>query len=212
MSQEERAIRILDALGEAYPDAPQTYLRFENPFQLLIATILSAHTTDKSVNSVTPILFERFSTPKALADAPLDEIKEIIRPVGTFNRKAVYIKETARQIVEEFGGEVPDSIERLARLKGVSRKTANVVLSSALGIDEGIVVDTHVARVTRRLGLSESEKPADIERDLIEILPRKRWREYARLLGAHGRQVCTARKPRCDDCVIRHLCPSAGKV
>jgi len=205
----EEIERVLDLLAQAYPDAPQTYLQFKTPFELLIATILSAHTTDKSVNSVTPTLFERFPTPERLAEAPLEELKEIIRPVGTFNRKAVYIKEAARQITEEFGGTVPRTMEDLVRLKGVSRKTANVVLSSAFGVDEGIVVDTHVFRVTRRLGFSDTDRPAAVEQDLMKIVPRERWREYARLLGALGRDACTARRPRCEECPVNRLCPSA---
>ncbi len=202
----KRAQTILDALEEAYPDAPQTYLDFRNPFELTIATILSAHTTDRSVNSVTPTLFEKFPTPQALASAPLDEIKEIIRPVGAYNRKAEYVRETARSIVENFGGEVPSTLEELVTLKGVSRKTANVILSTAFGTDEGIVVDTHILRVTNRLGLSEEKTPKKVEHELMKILPRERWREYARLIGAHGRRVCSARSPQCATCSVATLC------
>ncbi|MCF2137082.1 MAG: endonuclease III [Candidatus Thorarchaeota archaeon] len=208
MEKQERALAILKRLEEMYPDAPQTYLDFSSPFELTIATILSAHTTDRSVNSVTPQLFKRFSSPQALASAPLDEIKEIIRPVGAYNRKAVYIQETARGIVERFGGVVPSSLEELVTLKGISRKTANVILSTAFGIDEGVVVDTHIRRVTNRLGLSEEETPKKIERDLMTLLPQDRWRDYARLISAHGRRTCVARSPKCAECGISELCPS----
>ncbi|MHA1245792.1 MAG: endonuclease III [Candidatus Thorarchaeota archaeon] len=211
MDTKKRAQEIIDILKREYPDAPQTYLHFNNAFELLIATILSAHTTDRSVNSVTPELFKRFPTPQALAKAPLEEIKRIIRPVGTYNRKAVYIQEAARGIVEQFGGEVPKTIEELSTLKGVSRKTANVVLSSAMGIDEGIVVDTHIGRVTQRLGLSGGKNPREIEQDLMQIIPKTEWREYARLLGAHGRRVCTARRPRCDECAVQSCCQYAAR-
>ena len=206
MDTKKRAQEIIDILKREYPDAPQTYLHFNNEFELLIATILSAHTTDRSVNSVTPELFKRFPTPQALAEAPLEEIRRIIRPVGTYNRKAVYIREAAREIVEQFGGEVPKTIEELSTLKGVSRKTANVVLSSAMGIDEGIVVDTHIGRVTQKLGLSSGKNPREIEQDLMQIIPKTKWREYARLLGAHGRRICTARRPRCDECTVQSYC------
>jgi len=211
LDTKKRAQEIIDILKREYPDAPQTYLHFNNAFELLIATILSAHTTDRSVNSVTPELFKRFPTPQALAKAPLEEIKRIIRPVGTYNRKAVYIQEAARGIVEQFGGEVPKTIEELSTLKGVSRKTANVVLSSAMGIDEGIVVDTHIGRVTQRLGLSGGKNPREIEQDLMQIIPKTEWREYARLLGAHGRRVCTARRPRCDECAVQSCCQYAAR-
>jgi len=211
LDTKKRAQEIIDILKREYPDAPQTYLHFNNEFELLIATILSAHTTDRSVNSVTPELFKRFPTPQALAEAPLEEIRRIIRPVGTYNRKAVYIREAAREIVEQFGGEVPKTIEELSTLKGVSRKTANVVLSSAMGIDEGIVVDTHIGRVTQKLGLSSGKNPREIEQDLMQIIPRTEWREYARLLGAHGRRVCTARRPRCDECAVQSYCQYAAR-
>ncbi|MHA1770619.1 MAG: endonuclease III [Candidatus Thorarchaeota archaeon] len=206
MEKQERALAILKRLEETYPDAPQTYLDFRSPFELTIATILSAHTTDRSVNMVTPRLFERFPNPQALASAPLDELKEIIRPVGAYNRKAVYIQETARGIVERFGGEVPASLDKLITLKGISRKTANVILSTAFGIDEGIVVDTHIRRVTNRVGLSDAESPKKIELDLMEILPLEKWRDYARLISAHGRRICGARSPQCTECSISTLC------
>ena len=206
IERRERALKIIKNLERAYPDAPETYLRYNNPFQLLIATILSAHTTDKSVNLVTPTLFSRFPDASALAEASIDEIREIIRTVGTYNRKAIYVKETAMTIVGRFGGKVPTTMRELVTLKGVSRKTANVVLSTAFGINEGIVVDTHILRVTRRLGLSEEVTPKKVEQDLMDILPHPTWHKYARLVGAHGRRTCNARRPKCETCSVKDLC------
>ena len=205
-----KAVEIIKILDKTYPDAPQTYLNYQNPFEMLIVTILSARATDASVNKISPILFEKYPTPKKMAKANLDVIGQIIRPLGAYNKKAGYITETSRQLVEGFGGEVPKTMEDLVSFKGVSRKTANVVLSVAFGLSEGIVVDTHVMRVTVRLGLSEHDKnPQKIEEDLMELLPRELWNDYARLIGAHGRRTCKSRKPHCIDCSISKLCPSA---
>jgi endonuclease-3 len=205
-----KAVEIVRILDETYPDAPKTYLNYRNPFEMLIVTILSARATDAGVNKISPALFKKFPTPEKMARADLDAIGQIIRPLGAYNKKAGYITETSRQLVERFGSEVPRSMEDLVSFQGVSRKTANVVLSVAFGLSEGIVVDTHVMRVTVRLGLSEHDKnPQKIEEDLMELLPRELWNDYARLIGAHGRQTCKSRKPHCIDCSISKLCPSA---
>jgi endonuclease-3 len=210
MDDKTRAKKILQALKKAYPDAPPTYLDFKNPFEMLIATILSAHTTDSSVNKVTPNLFKKYPTPKKMAAAKQEDLIAIIRPVGTYNVKSKYILNTAKQIVDEFAGEIPSTLDDLIKFQGVSRKTANVVLSVAFDKNEGVVVDTHIMRVTLRLGFSEHEKKAKkIEKDLMALLPQNQWGEYARLIGAHGRVTCKSRKPKCSECTVSDLCPSA---
>ncbi len=210
MSQTAAAEEILGLLHEAYPDAPLTYLNFSNPFEILVATILSAHTADACVNTITEPLFKKYPDPKSLASATQEDIIEIIRPCGTYNRKSEYIMRTASEIVERYGGSVPDSLEELITLPGVSRKTANVVLSVAFQKNQGVVVDTHVMRVTVRLGLSEHDKkPTKIEDDLMALLPRSQWGDYARLAGAHGRRTCKARSPECGRCRLNKRCPSA---
>jgi endonuclease-3 len=177
---------------------------------MLIATILSARATDAGVNKISPILFKKYPTPEKMSKANLEEIGQIIRPLGAFNKKAGYITETSRQLVERFGSKVPTNMEDLISFPGVSRKTGNVVLSVVFGISEGVVVDTHVMRVTVRLGLSEyDKKPQKIEKDLMELLPNKLWNDYGKLIGAHGRQTCKSRKPNCIDCSLNKLCPSA---
>ena len=206
-----RADQILSILEETHPDAPPTYLDHKNAFEMLIVTILSAHTTDASVNKVTPELFKKYPTPERLAKAELEDLKRIVRSTGSYNQKSAYIKETAQTLVEQFSGEVPRSIDDLVLCKGVSRKTANVVLSVAFGINEGVVVDTHIRRVTQRLGLTREEKPGKIETDLMELLPKDKWGDYARLVGAHGRRVCSARKPDCPNCALNALCPSVNQ-
>lgn len=209
MTEEQTVNRILRLLDQAYPDAPPTYLDHHNPFEMMIATILSAHTADKAVNSVTPGLFSRYPNPGSMMKAPLKSIASIIRPCGTYNRKAVFLKDSSKALVDRFSGEVPQSMDDLMSLSGISRKTANVVLSVCFGINEGIVVDTHIMRVTQRLGISSQKAAEKIEQDLMRLLPRGKWCEYARLVGAHGRRTCRARKPMCCDCAVKHLCPSA---
>ncbi|MHA1948892.1 MAG: endonuclease III [Candidatus Thorarchaeota archaeon] len=210
MEKDEIAAKILKTLDKAYPDAPATYLNFDNHFELLIATILSARATDVGVNKVTPILFSKYPTPEKLGVAELEKVAEIIRPLGAFNRKSVYIVDTARMVTEEFNGQIPKTLDELITFKGVSRKTANVILSVAFNLTEGVVVDTHVGRVSVRLGLSEHEKKPDkIERDLMELLPIEMWNDYARLMGAHGRRTCKSQRPKCPDCSVNTLCPSA---
>jgi endonuclease-3 len=205
----ERVEEVMKRLREEYPDAPPTYLDYENPFQMTIATILSAHTTDKSVNSVTPELFKEYPDSEALMDADPDAVKEIIRPVGTYNRKTKYVMGTARMLVEDFGEEVPKTIKDLSKMPGISRKTANVILQTVFDINEGVVVDTHIRRVTQRLEFTEEERPEKIEKDLMDILPKDEWDDYARIVGAHGRETCTARSPACPSCPVNNLCPSA---
>jgi endonuclease-3 len=206
----DKAVEIFKILKKMYPEVPKTYLNFRNPFEMLIVTILSARATDKGVNKISPLLFEKYPTPEKMSKANLDEIGQIIRPLGAFNKKAGYITETSRQLVERFGSEVPKTMEELITFPGVSRKTANVVLSVVFGISEGVVVDTHIMRVSVRLGLSEHDKkPQKIEKDLMELLPKEFWSDYAKLAGAHGRQTCKSRKPNCVDCSLNKLCPSA---
>ena len=211
MDKSERAKKIVSMLDKAYPDAPSTYLMYENSYELLIATILSARATDAGVNKVTPILFARYPTPGKLGVAKLEDVADIIRPLGAYNKKAEYITETARALAEDFRGEVPGRMDDLVTFKGVSRKTANVILSVAFNLSEGIVVDTHVGRVSFRLGLSEHEKKPDkIEKDLMDLLPKNLWNNYARLIGAHGRRICKSQRPNCPGCSVNSLCPSAG--
>jgi len=212
MDDRQRAKTILAQLKHAHTDAPSTYLDSHNPFEMTIATILSAHTTDRCVNSVTPRLFKRYPDAASLAGAQLNDIIEIIRPCGTYNRKAEFIHRTASELVERFSGKVPSTMADLVTLPGISRKTANVVLSVAYGVNEGVVVDTHIMRVTQRLFLSKQKTPQKVETDLMTLLPHESWGDYARLVGAHGRRVCFARAPKCASCVVNSLCPSAGKV
>jgi endonuclease-3 len=205
----ERAQRVWDLLREEYPDA-HCELDFQNPFQLSVATILSAQTTDERVNMVTPELFEAFPDAEALAGAPKEEVEEIVRSTGFFRNKARNVIGFAEGVVEEHGGEVPRSMEALRALPGVGRKTANVILGNAFGIDEGVVVDTHVKRLSNRLGFTSEKKNAEkIERHLMELFPRDRWTLLSHLLIWHGRRICDARKPACEACVVAHLCPSS---
>lgn len=197
---------LLRALRETYPDATCA-LKFSNPFQLLVATILSAQSTDAQVNRLTPALFQKYPTAADLARAPLAEIQRIIRPAGFFRQKARWIRAACRQVVQEHGGEVPGEMPALLRLPGVARKTANVVLGTALGIPSGVVVDTHVMRLARRMGLTLQKDPVKIERDLLKVVPQEDWIWFGHAMIHHGRQVCTARKPRCPDCPLASSCP-----
>lgn len=198
-----------------YPDA-DCALSHVDPLQLVIATILSAQSTDDTVNKVTPLLFSRFPTAKAIADAPRDAIEEVIRPTGFFRQKAKSIQGTCRRIVEAYDGRVPDSMEALLTLPGVARKTANVVLGTAFGKNEGVVVDTHIGRLAVRLDLTWSGKNSKdavkIERDLMELFPRSAWTFLGHALIWHGRRVCSARKPACERCNLSKHCPSAGMI
>ena len=200
-----RAFRIVRALAQAYPDAACA-LHFDTPFQLLVATILSAQCTDAKVNEVTRALFRRFGTPQALAAADPAEIEAIVRPTGFYRQKTKSILATARELVEKHAGTVPKTLEELTKLRGVARKTANVVLGTAFGIP-GIAVDTHMTRVNQRLRLTESDDPVRIERDLMELVPEAEWTQYTHRVIHHGRVCCTARAPRCDGCPLRRDCP-----
>lgn len=207
-----RTRKIVRALQKLYPQA-DCALRHDNPFQLLIATILSAQSTDETVNKVTAVLFDRFPTPRALADAPREAIEEIIHATGFFRQKSKSIHQTSRMIVEQFDNKVPRSMDELLSLPGVARKTANVVLGTAFSINEGVVVDTHIGRLACRLALTwnakDTKDAVKIETDLMEVLPRKQWTYVGHALIWHGRQVCSARKPACDSCTLAGYCPSA---
>jgi endonuclease-3 len=192
-----------------YPDATCA-LRHGNAYQLLVATILSAQCTDTRVNMVTPELFRRYPDCGALAGAPPPELEELIRSTGFFRAKAKNLLAMAKQVVEGHGGEIPTDIEALTALRGVGRKTANVVLGTAFGIADGIVVDTHVKRLARRLGLTRRTSPEQIERDLMAILPQAEWVDLSHRLIQHGRRVCLARRPRCDSCELAAICPKVG--
>jgi endonuclease-3 len=205
-----RARATLRALGALYPGtaAELCPLRHRNPFELLVATVLSAQTTDERVNQVTPELFRRFPTPRRLAAAPLEELERIIHPTGFFRAKAASLKAMAHELVARYGGEVPASLEALTSLPGVGRKTANVVRSVAFGLP-GLPVDTHVARLSRRLGLASAADPEGIEHQLGLCLRRADWGVFSLRLILHGRRVCLARRPRCGECVLAGFCPSA---
>jgi endonuclease III len=207
----ERVKAILHGLAKAYPDA-KCALRHDSAWQLLVATILSAQTTDVGVNLATPELFRRFPTPAALAKAPVEEVEGLIRTTGFFHNKTKSIIGAAKKVLADFGGEVPKTIEELITIPGVARKTANVVLGSWFGLNEGVVVDTHVFRLSHRLDLSQAPNPEKTEQDLQVIIPRQRWTSFSHELIHHGRQVCVARTPRCADCTIETLCHSADKT
>jgi endonuclease III len=206
-----RVRAILDGLDAAYPDAT-CELRYENAWQLLIATIMSAQCTDAVVNVVTEVLFQKYRTPKELAYANPSDIEQIIRPTGFFRNKTKSIIGASKKIVEEFGGEVPRTMEQLLTVPGAARKTANVVLGTAFGIASGVVVDTHVMRLSNRLDLTKHTDPKKIELDLMKIIPRDRWIKFSHQLIWHGRRVCVARKPRCIDCNLEKICYSKDKT
>lgn len=208
VQRREKGQQVLQLLGKSYPDA-KCALDFSTPEELLVATILSAQCTDSMVNSVTPELFRRFPVPDGLAKGKLNEIQAIIRPCGYFRQKSKYIKGTCGKIATEHSGSVPRTMEDLTHLPGVARKTANVVLSVAFDINEGIAVDTHVARLSRRLGLAGSSDPVKVERELMRVVDRSNWGDLTTLLIAHGREVCSARKPQCSACTLSSMCPSA---
>ena len=204
----KRAPEIFARLHRAYPDA-HCALDFRTPFQLLIATILSAQCTDKRVNMVTPALFRRYATPKALAAAKLDELEAMIKSTGFFRSKSRSLVGMATAIDERFDGVVPSEMDQLVDLPGVGRKTANVILGNAFDRNEGIVVDTHVTRVSQRLALTRNTDAVKIEQDLMPLFPREQWTLLAHLLIEHGRQTCVARTPKCEHCVLSDLCPSS---
>jgi endonuclease-3 len=203
----ERARLAVERLAQAYPEA-RTALEHENPFQLLIATILSAQTTDENVNAVTPILFARYPDARALAQADPAEVEQIIKPTGFFRAKTRAIIACSKALVERFAGQVPPRMEDLVTLPGVGRKTANVVLGVAFGIP-GFAVDTHVTRLVARLGLTRQKDPVKIEAEVTKLIPPEQWTAFGLRLILHGRQVCTARKPNCPACVLNDFCPSS---
>ncbi|MBX6763437.1 MAG: endonuclease III [Rubrobacteraceae bacterium] len=210
-TKRRRAREVLSRLEELYPGAT-TELSWSNPLELLVATILSARTTDKTVNKITPRLFQRYRTARDYAEADPNELEEMLRPSGFYRSKARAIQGMARTLVEEHGGEVPRTMEELTALPGVGRKTANVVLGTAFGNGEGVVVDTHVRRLSGRLGLSREKDPEKIERDLIELVPEEKRPLFSHLLILHGRRVCKPRRPDCPNCVLNDICPSAFKA
>ena len=209
-SAKERIGEIVAILRKHYPES-RTALRHDNPLQILVATILSAQCTDERVNTITPGLFRKYPSAAKFAAAPQTALEKEIRSTGFFRNKARNIIGAAKKIAAEHGGRVPDTMEELVSLPGVARKTANIVLSSAYGKAEGIAVDTHVRRLSQRLGLSAEEDPVKIERDLMTIVPKRDWLDFNYLLVNHGRAICQARKPRCPDCPLKRLCPSATK-
>jgi endonuclease III len=211
---DERAPEVIRLLKGAYPDATVA-LRFSNPLECLVAVILSAQSTDKKVNEVTETLFRKYRTPEEYLRVPEAELAADLKPTGFFNQKTRAVRGACRMIVEEFGGEVPDTIAELVKLPGVARKTANIVLGNAYpgklltDPDVGVAVDTHVRRVSQRLGFTEQKDPNKIERDLMRILPREDWFGFTYVLIDHGRAICKAPTPRCEECPVNHLCPSS---
>jgi endonuclease-3 len=204
----QQTLEIISRLKKEYPDA-HCELIHSNAFELLVATILSAQCTDARVNIVTANLFRKYRKPQDYLEVAPEELEQDIRPTGFFRNKAKSIRGASRKINENFGGEIPQTMEELLTLDGVARKTANVVLGNAFGIASGVVVDTHVLRVSQRLGLTENTIPEKIEKDLQEIVPQKDWIMFPHLLIAHGRKICQARKPKCAECMLENLCPSS---
>jgi endonuclease-3 len=208
MEKKERIQKIIDILKQLYPRS-QTALKFHNPFEILVATILSAQCTDKKVNEVTPELFQKYQKVEDFADADRNELEQQIRSTGFYRNKAKNIQAASQKIVKDFSGKVPSTMDELLTLPGVARKTANIVLSSGFNKAEGIAVDTHVKRLAGRLGLSKESNPDKIEKDLISLVPKKEWLHFNYRLVNHGRKICQARKPLCEECLLNHLCPSA---
>lgn len=204
----ERAEVVFDLLHEEYPDA-HCALDHSNPFELAVATILSAQCTDERVNKVTPDLFREYPDAESLAGARQEDVEELVHSTGFFRNKARNLIGMADSVVEDHGGEIPRTMKELVKLPGIGRKTANVLLGNAFGIDEGIVVDTHVKRISKRLGFTKETSPVKVERDLVKLFPRNRWTLLSHLLIFHGRQTCMARTPNCAECVVSHLCPSS---
>ena len=209
--KKKAALRIIELLEPEYPNA-KTALNFRNPLEMLIATILSAQTTDKQVNIVTKNLFNKYQKPEDYANVDVSELEQDIRSTGFYRNKAKNLKKTGQLLVEKYNSQVPRTMEELVKLPGVARKTANIVLTNSYGIVEGIAVDTHVRRLSQRLGLTKNTNPDKIEKDLMNIIPKSDWEKITDLLIFHGRNICTARKPKCSICVLNKICPSAFKV
>jgi endonuclease III len=209
IDKKQQSANVIKLLKKLYPDA-HCALIHENAFQLLIATILSAQCTDDRVNIVTATLFRKFPTPKSLADAEIEDITQEIKSINFFNKKAKSLKAMSQKLVENFGGEVPKTMEELLTLNGVARKTANVVLGNAFGIASGVVVDTHVSRLSQRLGLTTQTTPEKIEASLAALVPKKNWVMFPHWMIFHGRQVCKARNPNCGECKLTEICPKVN--
>jgi len=205
---EDRAPEVIRRLEAAYPDA-KVALNFSDPLECLVATILSAQCTDEKVNEVTATLFKKYRRAEDYLAVPEDELKADIKPTGFFNQKAASIRAACQRIVEVYGGEVPGTMEDLLTLRGVARKTANIVLGNSFGIVEGVAVDTHVKRLANRIGFSNESDPVKIEQDLMRLIPREKWFSFTYVLIDHGRAICHAKKPRCTECPIEPLCPSS---
>lgn len=203
------AAKVVQRLAQDYPDVTCA-LENESAFELLIATILSAQCTDERVNMVTPELFRRWPTPEKMAAAPIEQLEKVIHSTGFYRNKAKNIKACSRELADKYDGEVPRDIEQMVMLPGVGRKTANVVLGTCYGMATGVVVDTHVTRISRRLGLSKHKDATKIEKDLMALVPQKEWVDFAHRMIHHGRRICTARQPKCDECSMRGFCPQIG--
>lgn len=211
LDKKTRLLKIIELLEKEYPKA-KTALHYSNPLEILVATILSAQCTDKRVNIVTPLLFKKYKTAKDYANADLAELEKDIMSTGFYRNKAKNIKNAGRMIVEQFDSQVPQTMKEILELPGVARKTANIVLTNAYGVIVGIAVDTHVRRLSKRLGLTENTNPDKIEKDLMQIVPKSHWKSITNLLISHGRAICDARKPKCGICCLNKICPSAFKT
>lgn len=209
MDAASRVTPLLARLREAYPDA-RYELDWQTPLELLVATLLAAQCTDERVNRVTATLFKKYPSARAYADAKLEELEEDVRPTGFYKQKAKTVQAACRELLARFGGEVPRSMSELTTLPGVARKTANVVLNTAFNLPSGIIVDTHVARVSPRLGLSKHAKPEEIEGDLMRLVPQDQWTFFGPAMVLHGRYTCVAKKPKCEGCTLHDLCPKTG--
>lgn len=208
LEPKQRVEKIIELLEKQYPDA-KTALNYSNPLEMLVATMLSAQTTDATVNTVTRSLFKKYKTAEDYANADIKELEQDVRSTGFYHNKARNLQKCCQMLVEKYHSQVPKTMDEMLELPGVARKTANIVLNNAYGIIAGIAVDTHVRRVSQRLGLTESDDPSKIEQDLMRIAPKEKWMKLTDLLIFHGRQVCFARKPKCDVCVLNKYCPCA---
>ena len=208
LAPQQRALKVIELLEKEYPNA-KTALNYTNPLELLVATMLSAQTTDERVNIVTKTLFKKYKTPEDYANADIKELEQDVRSTGFYHNKASNLKKSCQMLVEKYNSQVPKTMNQLIELPGVARKTANIVLFNAYGTIAGIAVDTHVRRLSQRLGLTDQNDPAKIEQDLMKIVPKDKWMLLTDLLIFHGRQVCTAKKPKCEICLLNKICPSA---
>ena len=208
LAPQQRALKVIELLEKEYPNA-KTALNYTNPLELLVATMLSAQTTDERVNIVTKTLFKKYKTPEDYANADLKELEQDVRSTGFYHNKASNLKKSCQMLVEKYNSQVPKTMNQLIELPGVARKTANIVLFNAYGTIAGIAVDTHVRRLSQRLGLTDQNDPAKIEQELMKIVPKEKWMRLTDLLIFHGRQVCMAKKPKCEICLLNKICPSA---